>query len=174
MLPGDAETSLLVQVIRQEDEKLSMPPTGKLSDGDLAILERWVSLGAPWGAEPPSQEPGQNAHWSFVVPGDPGVPAVSDPGWVRTPIDAFVLSKLEAVDLGPAPPADRRTLIRRAYFDLIGLPPRPEEIVGFLEDDSPGAFSRVIDRLLASPRYGERWGRHWLDVARYSRFQWSG
>ncbi len=168
VLPGDAEASLLVQAVRQQDEKLSMPPTGRLSDGEIAILERWVSLGATWGAETPPQEPSKNPHWSFVAPEETSVPAVSGPEWARTPVDAFVLSRLEAEDLGPAPPADRRTLIRRVYFDLIGLPPRPEEIAGFLEDDSPGAFSRVIDRLLASPRYGERWGRHWLDVARYS------
>ena len=168
VLPGDVEASRLVQAVRQQDEKLSMPPTGKLSDGEIAILERWVRLGAPWGAEPPSQDLSKDAHWSFVAPEDPVVPAFSNPDWVRTPVDAFVLSRLESEDLGPAPPADRRTLIRRVYFDLIGLPPRPEDIAEFLEDDSPGAFSRVIDRLLASPRYGERWGRHWLDVARYS------
>ncbi len=168
VVPGDAKASLLVQAVQHKDEKLTMPPTGKLPDGDLAILERWVDLGAPWGLEAPSQESSRNAHWAFVVPADPGVPQVGDPDWVRTPIDAFVLSKLQAEGLRPAPPADRRTLIRRAYFDLIGLPPRPEEIDAFLEDDSPGALSRVVDRLLSSPRYGERWGRHWLDVARYS------
>ena len=168
VLPGDVDSSLLVLAVRQQDEKLSMPPTGKLSEGEIAILERWVGLGAPWGAEVPSQGPSRNAHWSFIVPEVPSVPAVRDPDWVRTPVDAFVLSKLEDENLEPASPADRRTLIRRVYFDLIGLPPRPEEIAGFLNDSSPGAFSRVIDRLLASPRYGERWGRHWLDVARYS------
>ena len=168
VVPGDAEASLLVQAIRHGHETLAMPPTGKLADRDVAIVERWVNLGAPWGPEATAEKPGRHAHWSLVVPEDPGFPTVENPDWLRTPVDAFVLSKLEAEGLRPAPPADRRTLIRRVYFDLIGLPPRPEEVASFLDDSSPGAFPRVVDRLLASPRYGERWGRHWLDVARYS------
>ena len=168
VVPGDAEASLLVQAIRHRHETLAMPPTGKLGEHDLAIVERWVNLGAPWGTEPTSEKPDRHAHWSFIVPEDPGFPEVGNREWLRTPVDAFVLAKLEAEGLKPAQPADRRTLIRRVYFDLIGLPPRPEEVASFLDDSSPGAFSRVVDRLLSSPRYGERWGRHWLDVARYS------
>ena len=168
VVPGDVEASLLVRAVRHRDETLAMPPAGKLAEDDLAILERWVRIGAPWGAEAPSQEPGRHSHWSFVAPKNPAVPEVWDTDWVRTPVDVFVLSKLETAGLSPAAPADRRTLIRRVYFDLIGLPPRPEEITAFLDDGAPGAFSRVVDRLLSSPRYGERWGRHWLDVARYS------
>src|SRR2546423_9308208 len=96
----------------------------------------------------------------------PPLPAVKDRGWARSPIDLFVLSKLEAAGLKPAPPADRRTLIRRAYLDLIGLPPTPGEVEAFIVDRSPEAFAKVVDHLLDSPRYGERWGRHWLDVVR--------
>src|SRR5262249_47105665 len=106
--------------------------------------------------------------WAFQPPRLPPVPAVKNTGRVRSPIDCFVLARLEAAGLEPAPPADRRTLLRRATLDLTGLPPTPDEIDAFLRDDSPGAFARVVDRLLASPGYGERWGRHWLDVARYA------
>jgi hypothetical protein len=168
VVPGDPSASPLIRAVRYGDEKLAMPPAGRLADADVAALERWVSLGVPWGVAAPPQEAREHSHWSFVAPSEPELPAVRDEGWVRTPIDAFVLAKLETEDLRPAPPAEKRTLIRRAYFDLTGLPPTPEEVATFLDDDSPGAFSRVIDRLLASPRYGERWGRHWLDVARYS------
>src|SRR5262245_7695979 len=107
-------------------------------------------------------------HWAFVPPGKTPVPTVRDPSWPKTPIDHFILAGLEARDLRAAPPADKRTLIRRATFDLTGLPPKPEEIDAFLGDRSPDAFAKVVDRLLGSPAYGERWGRHWLDVARYA------
>jgi hypothetical protein len=107
-------------------------------------------------------------HWSFQPPRRPAVPAVRDRAWVRSPLDAFVLARLEAAGLRPAPAADRRTLLRRVYLDLIGLPPTPAEQRAFLVDNSPGAFARVVDALLARPEYGERWGRHWLDVARYA------
>ncbi len=168
VVPGDASASLLIRAVQRSDETLAMPPTGALAPSDLAILERWVDSGAPWGLQVQSGVGNGTALWSIAVPEDPPVPAVSGVEWVRTPIDAFVLAGLEARGLRPASPADKRTLIRRAYFDLIGLPPKPEEIAEFLADDSPGAFSRVVDRLMSSPRYGERWGRHWLDVARYS------
>ena len=98
----------------------------------------------------------------------PAIPEVSNPGWCQTPVDNFILAKLDENGLKPNPPADKRTLIRRATFDLIGLPPTPEEVQDFVNDPSPDAFAKVVDRLLASPHYGERWGRHWLDVARYS------
>jgi len=106
--------------------------------------------------------------WAFRKPQRPGVPAVKDSAWVRTPIDAFVLQKLEQKGLRPAPPAGKPALIRRAYYDLIGLPPSPEDVQRFLDDSSPDAYEKVVERLLASPQYGERWGRHWLDVARYA------
>jgi hypothetical protein len=124
----------------------------------LAVL----SLAFPATAAPPS------AHWAFRPPTDPPVPAVKDAAWPKSPLDRFLLAKLEAAGLRPAPPADRRTLLRRATFDLTGLPPTPEEVEAFLADTAPDAFARVVDRLLASPAYGERWGRHWLDVARYA------
>ena len=165
---GKPAESLLVTAVRHVDEKLAMPPTGKLSDADIAALAQWVEMGAPWGTEPAEAKPASQTWWSFVPPTEPTVPVVKSPDWVRSPIDAFLLAELEAKGLAPAPPADKRTLIRRASFDLIGLPPTPQEIHDFLADDSPQAFARVIDRLLASPRYGERWGRHWLDVARYA------
>src|SRR5262245_16811735 len=112
---------------------------------------------------------GANArHWAFDPPGQPDVPAVRDQSWPRSPIDRFILAGLDARGLRPARPADKRTLIRRATFDLNGLPPTPDEIDAFLADQSPDAFAKVVDRLLASPAYGERWGRHWLDVARYA------
>jgi len=106
--------------------------------------------------------------WAFSAPKDPPVPVVKDPAWCQSPIDHFVLARLESQGLKPARPADKRTLIRRAYFDLIGLPPTPEQVNEFLQDDSPQAFAKVVDRLLASPQYGERWARHWLDVVRYT------
>src|SRR5262249_19030226 len=107
-------------------------------------------------------------HWAWQPLKKPPVPEVSDTNWSKTPIDNFILAKLEGKELKPNPPADKRTLIRRASFDLIGLPPTPKEVEDFVADDSPEAFAKVVDRLLASSHYGERWGRHWLDVARYS------
>jgi hypothetical protein len=132
-----------------------------------------VALAAAAGLRAQSARPERPAvppeqHWAFQPVRRPAVPAVRDRAWVRTPIDAFVLARLEKAGLKPAPPADRRTLLRRAYLDLIGLPPTPEEQRAFLADDSPDAFAKVVDDLLARPQYGERWGRHWLDVARYA------
>ena len=126
-----------------------------------------MERGAPWGVERLQSDAKQD-FWAFVPPKEPSIPHVKNQAWVKSPIDAFILAGLEAKGLMPAPPADKRTLIRRATFDLTGLPPKPEEVRAFLEDKTPEAFARVVDRLLASPRYGERWGRHWLDVARYA------
>ncbi len=121
------------------------------------------------GAEPPPTVAAARAnHWSFRAVSKPAGPTVKARDWVRTPIDAFVLARLEAEGLAPAPEADRRTLIRRVYFDLLGLPPTPEEVDTFVADHCADAYDKVVDRLLASPQYGERWGRHWLDVARYA------
>jgi hypothetical protein len=169
IVPGQPEQSLLIKAVGYQDESLRMPPRGKLSARQIADLTRWVRIGAPY---PPSA-PGDaratgRGFWAFQPPADPPVPVVRDTAWPRSPLDRFVLAQLEAKSLRPAPPADKRTLIRRATFDLTGLPPTPEEIHAFLADDAPEAFARVVDRLLASPRYGERWGRHWLDVARYA------
>src|SRR5262249_33900104 len=107
-------------------------------------------------------------HWAFQPVTKPPIPLPKNRTWVQSPMDAFILAKLEAQGMTPAPPADRSTLLRRATFDLIGLPPTPGEIDSFINDPAPGAFAKVVDRLLASPRYGERWGRYWLDVARYA------
>jgi hypothetical protein len=167
IVPGRPEGSLLLNAVTNRDAKLKMPPGIKLKDAEIAVLAEWVRLGAPWGA-PPAASGSAAKFWAFAPPEKPPAPSVTDKGWARSPIDRFVREALEAKGLQPAPPADKRTLIRRATLDLLGLPPTPEEVEAFLKDDSPDAFARVVDRLLASPRYGERWGRHWLDVARYS------
>jgi hypothetical protein len=172
------ENSKLLEVIRYED-RLKMPPTGKLSGEEIANLTAWVRIGAPWpGAgqvEVLSHENTskdftgeQKNFWAFQPVADPAPPEVKNETWVRTPIDRFILAKLGENRLTPAPPADKLTLLRRVTYDLTGLPPTVKEIEDYLADDSPQAFERVVDRLLASPRYGEHWGRHWLDVARYA------
>jgi len=149
---------------------IKMPPSGKLPANELTALTAWANAGAPWPKTPlaPNNGGGKKTHWAFVPPKVGALPKVKARWWAQNPLDTFVLAKLEAKGLKPAPPADRRTLIRRATFDLTGLPPTPAEIDAFLADTKPGAFARVVDRLLASPAYGERWGRHWLDVARYA------
>ena len=166
--PGDPESSLLIKAVKHQDEKLRMPPTGKLSDADIATFSQWIQMGAPWGVAGPSKQPSGTGFWAFQPPREPSPPQVENTPWVASPIDRFILAALEAKGLRPAPAADKRTLLRRATFDLTGLPPTPTEIRDFLSDESDAAFSKVIDRLLSSPRYGERWGRHWLDVARYA------
>ncbi len=160
-------------------ESRKMPPTGKLKDDDIAALVIWVAAGAPWpNAEAVATVKPKNstreftaeeqAFWAFQPLAVSAVPAVENKAWVKSPVDAFVLAKLEAEGLKPAPPADKLTLLRRASYDLIGLPPSEKEIDDFLADTSPDAFAKVVDRLLARPRYGENWGSHWLDVARYA------
>ena len=175
LVPGKPDESALVQAVRYTDPDLQMPPKGRLSDRQIADLTEWVRRGAP---DPRAlAAPGSSAaayggvgrqHWSFLPVTQPAVPAVKDAAWCRTPVDNFILQKLEAAGLTPNPPADRRTLIRRVSFDLVGLPPTEGEVQAFLADSSPDAFAHVVDRLLASPQYGERWGRYWLDVARYA------
>ncbi|AMV40032.1 PSD1 and planctomycete cytochrome C domain-containing protein [Planctomyces sp. SH-PL62] len=179
VVPGDPAESLLITAVGYKDESLLMPPKGKLDDRQIDVLTRWVEMGAPapesiaaTASKPEAAtDPGQGA-WAFRPPADPTPPAVSASDPASTPpgddLDRFILAQLEAQGLKPAPPADKPTLIRRATFDLTGLPPTPEEIDAFLADDAPDAFERVVERLLASPHYGERWGRHWLDVARYA------
>ncbi|HZT44445.1 MAG TPA: PSD1 and planctomycete cytochrome C domain-containing protein [Chthonomonadaceae bacterium] len=179
LVPGDPDKSRLIQAIHYTGA-LKMPPTGKLAANEIAALTEWVRMGAPWPtaavSPPPKTGPqgdyvlseAQKRFWSFQPVRLPRLPAVKNKAWVRTPIDRFILAKLEARGLSPSPPADRRTLIRRVTLDLIGLPPTPQDVDAFLADKSPNAYEKVVDRLLASPRYGERWGRHWLDVARYA------
>ncbi|HEV7280586.1 MAG TPA: PSD1 and planctomycete cytochrome C domain-containing protein [Pirellulaceae bacterium] len=173
---GDPKSGLFRQAIRHEND-LEMPPSGKLPEEELAALERWIEAGAPWPEsagglrvssieERRAQDRAQ--HWAYQPVSRPTPPAVADAGRAVTPIDQFLIAKLEAKGLAYSPEADRYTLLRRASFDLLGLPPTYEEVQAFEKDDRPDAWERAIDRLLASPRYGERWGRHWLDVARYA------
>jgi hypothetical protein len=172
---GQPEKSLLIKAVRGALEDMQMPPKHKLDEAVLRDLATWVKMGAPdprEGAAPAGLGEIDIAKgrrfWSFQPVKNPPVPKVKNSKWVQTPIDTFVLAKLEERGLQPAPPADKRTLLRRATFDLTGLPPTPEEIDAFLKDNSPVAFVRVVERLLRSPAYGERWGRHWLDVVRYA------
>ena len=171
IVPGELDNSLLIQAVRRSGE-LEMPPDGKLADEQIAILEHWVKIGAPWPANDATpadrRAEAQRAHWAFQPVNRPAVPSVEDAAWVKNPIDAFVLSELESRGLRPSPPADRRTLIRRVSYDLTGLPPTFEEVAAFVGDADPNAYVKLIDRLLASPHYGEQWARHWLDVARYA------
>ena len=166
IVPGNAEASLLYQAVRREGE-LQMPP-GKtpLTTAEVSALRDWINAGAKWEAV--STTAPAPSWWSFRKPVRPAVPAVKNTALVRSPIDSFVLAKVEQNGLHPAPEADRRTLARRAYFDLHGLPPTPEQVEEFVKDQSPDAYEKLIDRLLASPRYGERWGRYWLDLVRYA------
>lgn len=177
-VPGDPAKSRLIQAVHYDGET-KMPPAGKLKPDEIATLTEWVQMGLPWpGAKMTAVtaanatdyviKPEQKNFWSFRPVRKPAPPKVLNKAWVKSPLDAFVLAKLEAKGLTPAPPADRRTLIRRVYFDLIGLPPTPQQVEAFLKDKSPNAYAKVVDGLLASPHYGERWGRHWLDVARYA------
>ncbi len=173
IVPGDPEKSLLIKAVRYTDPDLQMPPKNKkLSDEQIADLESWVKMGAPdprvATAAQKDWKDANYKHWAWQPIKDTTVPAVKDSSWCKTPVDNFILAKLEEKNLKPNPPTDKRTLIRRATFDLIGLPPTPEQVDAFEADNSPDAFAKVVDRLLASPQYGERWGRHWLDVARYS------
>lgn len=175
VVPGRPEASLLVKAVRQTDEHLQMPPTGKLQVQEIAALEEWIRRGAfyPGGgatAKSPSTVSLADGreHWSLQPVRRATPPETRDPSWRKKSIDGFLLAELEKKGLHPAPPAARRTLIRRAYFDLVGLPPSPQEIDAFLADRSPDAYEKLIDRLLALPHYGERWGRHWLDLTRYA------
>jgi len=178
LVPGNPDSSLLIHVTRY-DGAVKMPPGGRLQADEVETLRTWIKMGAPFpgskaggvataGAKPFVLTPEQRQFWSFVPVQKPRVPAVKNKAWVKNPVDAFILSKLEAKGIKPALSADKRTLIRRATFDLIGLPPTPNEIQDFLADKSPNAFEKVVDRLQASVHYGERWGRHWLDVVRYA------
>ena len=169
IVPGKPEKSNLVAAVRHDGE-IRMPPKKKLPPGEIEVLVRWVEMGAPWpGSEKAGAEGASwKSHWAFQRLSDPPAPGVKHPKNARSPVDAFVLEELEKRGMSPSPRADRRTLIRRVAFDLTGLPPTPEEVRAFEEDPSADAYERLVDRLLASPRYGERWGRHWMDVARYA------
>jgi hypothetical protein len=170
--PGHPEKSLLIKAIRHDSE-IKMPPKGKLPARVIEDLTTWVRLGAVWpengsAAIKSGAVAGWKTHWAFQPVRKPPVPKVKNAAWVRTPVDAFILAKLDSEELAPNPAADRRTLLRRAKFDLLGLPPTAEEIATFEADTAGDAFAKMVDRYLASPHYGERWARHWLDVARYA------
>lgn len=176
IVPGDPEAGSLIRAVRYES-KIKMPPTGKLSDGEIADLTEWVRMGAPWPEPKVSQRSEKHgadftdeekSWWSFQPVKRHEPPAVANARWVRTPVDNFILARLEKEGFAPAPDVDKLTLLRRVTYDLTGLPPTEREITDFLADDSAQAYEKVVERLLDSSRYGERWGRHWLDVARYA------
>ncbi|HVS34373.1 MAG TPA: PSD1 and planctomycete cytochrome C domain-containing protein [Gemmataceae bacterium] len=175
IVAGDPDKSKLVHAVRQDGEhKMPPPPRPQLAPEAVEALTTWVKMGAPWpdgaavAVKGTSVDDARKRHWSFQPVHKPALPTVKNTAWVKNPIDAFVLAQLEEKGLAPSRPADRRTLIRRVSLDLIGLPPTPEEVEALVSDPSPDAYEKLVDRLLASPHYGERWGRHWLDIARYS------
>jgi hypothetical protein len=174
VVPGDLEGSLLIKAIKHED--MVMPPKekGKLSDKVIADFVQWVKMGAPdpregttAGYKTMTFEEAKT-FWAYQPPAKPALPAANNPSWPKNDIDRFVLAKLQEKKLTPVADADRHTVIRRLYFDLIGLPPSPEEVEAFVKDGSANAFEKVVDKLLQSPQFGERWGRHWLDMARFA------
>jgi hypothetical protein len=162
IVPGEPDKSLLIEAVRWENGDLQMPPKKPLSDQQVADLVAWIKMGAPYGGPVAATPATAPVFWAAVPPKEVSVPAGANP------VDYFIQSKLREKNLLPAPPAFRRALIRRATFDLTGLPPTPKEVNEFLADQSPNAFAKVVDRLLASPQYGERWARHWLDIVRYT------
>ncbi len=178
LVPGKPEESLLVEAIRYGDA-LQMPPKSKLPAEEIATITRWVEQGAAWPVSTSASTTGapqvrpfdlreRAGHWSLRPIRDPEPPPVRDEGWPINAVDRFLLARLEAKGIAPAPEADRPTLIRRLTFDLIGLPPTPAEVEAYLGDADPDAYDKVVERLLASPHYGERWGRHWLDLVRFA------
>ena len=173
----DHSDSLLLEAVNYEFYE--MPPSGKLPQAEIDILTKWVKMGAPWTAasadkvvESNHMEPEVNEQskqfWSFQKVERPVVPTVKNEQWITNEIDNFILARLESKGLAPANEASKQTLIRRVYYDLIGLPPTPEEVKAFVADESPDAYRQLVERLLASPHYGEKWGRHWLDLVRYA------
>ncbi len=176
--PGTPDRSKLIRAVRYQDPDLQMPPTGKLSKAEIALLEQWVRMGAPMPdepSEPAASQTDQNSvfrqrarHWSYSPLRRVYPPVLDASDWATSPVDLFVLRRHRAAGVTAAPPADRATLIRRATYDLLGLPPSLDQLQTFLNDPRPDAFDRLLDRLLASPHYGERWGRHWLDLVRYA------
>jgi hypothetical protein len=177
VVPGDPDKSLLIQRITHTEQRLLMPKeSDPLNEGQIADLRTWISDGVAWPAEAIPEDLGKvtakydslrKTHWAWQPLSRPAVPGVSDPSWPKGEIDHFVLAKLEAEKLPPVADADPATLLRRLTFDLTGLPPSPEAVEAFVRDPSPQAYEKEVDRLLASDAFGERWGRHWLDVARY-------
>ncbi|HTU25883.1 MAG TPA: PSD1 and planctomycete cytochrome C domain-containing protein [Pirellulales bacterium] len=177
IVPGKPEESLLVRALRYDDkESTQMPPEGKLPEREIALLTQWVERGAP---DPREEAAGaakkreinlaeERKHWAYQPLGFAQPPTVKNEAWCRTPIDRFVLGKLEEKGIAPNGPIERRKLIRRVYFDVIGLPPAPEAVETFVADTAPDAYEKLVDRVLADKHFGERWGRHWLDIARFA------
>ncbi|MFM1920636.1 MAG: hypothetical protein RLZZ303_2270, partial [Candidatus Hydrogenedentota bacterium] len=179
IIPGDATASRIAEAMAYTNVDLQMPPKGKLSDEQIKAVQTWIEQGAHWPDEPvPTEgveaaetfdvEKRRDEHWAWQPIQSPVPPAVSNTAWPRHDIDRFVLARLEAAGYEPAPEADPATLIRRLSFALTGLPPTPEAVSRFLADERPDAYERLVDELLASPDFGERWGRHWLDITRYA------
>lgn len=176
IVPGDPEESLLISAVNYDS--FEMPPKGKLKPAEVALLSKWVKMGAPWPKESESPPPlashdidwrkRKQEHWSWQPIAEVAPPAVKHQSWPRNPVDQFVLSRLEEKGLLPAAAADRRTLIRRLYFDLIGLPPSREDVREFVADQSPEAYENLVDRLLENKHFGEKWARHWMDLVRYA------
>ncbi|MEQ1828392.1 MAG: PSD1 and planctomycete cytochrome C domain-containing protein [Pirellula sp.] len=178
--PREIDLSLIIKAVRYQTQELQMPPKGALPASDIALLERWIAMGAPdprteinLAKQPASGPSGMSVEegrrfWSLRPISNPAIPQTQRTDWARSPIDGFVLSKLEDQNLSPAPEADRRSIVRRLTLGLTGLPPTPDEMAAFASDESPYAYDQLIERLLASPQYGVHWGRHWLDVARYA------
>jgi mono/diheme cytochrome c family protein len=170
IVPGDPDNSLLIQLVSGVEPDRQMPPKGDpLTVEQIAVLKAWIAAGAEWPqAETDAPVIVASDHWAFRKPVRPEAPAVQNADWPSNDIDRFILAKLESEGLTPSPEADKVTLIRRLHFDLVGIPPTPEEVDRFVSDDSPSAYSRLVNGLLASPHFGERWGRYWLDLARYA------
>ena len=171
IVPGKSDASPLIQRVTSDKPDFRMPKDADpLTPGDIAVLRAWIDQGAAWGsgASEMGHAPGDQARWCYRAPKQLPLPHVQQQGWVRNPIDAFVLVHIEKQGLHPSPEAGKHTLIRRLSLDLIGLPPSPEEVDAFVHDESPDAYERVVDRLLASPHYGERQAIPWLDAARYA------
>ena len=176
LVPGKPQESLLISAVKYQSYE--MPPNGKLSANEINLLEDWILTGAAW---PKANVPtarntpaatdwtaARQGHWAYQTIHEPSLPQVSNNRWANNPIDYFILAQLDEHRLLPAPAADRRTLIRRLYHDLLGIPPTPEQVASFVSQDDPSAYQQLVDELLSSPKYGEKWGRHWLDVARYN------
>ena len=178
IVPGESDESLLIDAIRY-GENYQMPPKSKMPQGEIDLLVTWVDRGAPWPKEEPQKHVGadegefnfaerRDSHWCWKPITTGAAPQVTNKKWAKSDMDRFILAQLEKAGLSPAPPAERAVLLRRAYFDLVGLPPTPEQLDKFLTDDSPDAFEKVVDELLDSPHFAERWARHWLDLVRYA------
>ena len=168
--PGKSAESLLMKAITGKSDTISkMPPEGPgLTEAQIAILSKWIDEGAKAPADEQPLPAPVNKHWAFQPPVRPPLPSVRDAAWPRGAVDTFLLARLERESIAPSAAAPKATLLRRAYLDLVGLLPTPAEVASFEADQAPDAYERIVDRLLASPNYGERWGRHWLDMARYA------